>query len=101
MRDLAEKLARDRRTLAVLAATRLWLPSTALMRDAPPADRAVALSKLAIRDLFEVWKAHGLHFAEKAFNLAVHLLISPSSPLHLPSTSRCTCSRRITRPTTC
>jgi hypothetical protein len=97
--SLAEKLARDRRTFMVTACTRLWLMSTAPLRTsvpgAPPlgpAERAAALAQLWFKDSFVIWKAHGLHFQEKALNLAVYnLCLGPAfrqvlHTLYLPCT---------------
>lgn len=54
--ELAEKLSRDRRTLAVLAASRLWLASTA--PAVSPSQRAHAIAEMAITDLMTIWRQH-------------------------------------------
>ena len=83
---LAEKLARDRRSLGVVVVTRLWVPSTVPIReyDGGPvvkaAERADQLAGMLLHDEMVIWKKHGLHPVEMAFNAYV-LSVAMKAPV--------------------
>lgn len=73
----AFELARERRTLCVIAATRLWVPSTVTMRetaDGPalePTDKAGAIAGLCFSDLEVIWRKHSHTAEERALKLFI------------------------------
>lgn len=71
----AVQIARQRRTLCVVAATRLWIPSTVALRGAleGPAynrrEKAEALAQMCFSDLEVIWRTHQYSARERALAL--------------------------------
>ena len=73
----AKELARQRRTLCVVAATRLWIPSTVALReesDGPafkPREKARAIAGLCFSDFEVIWRKHSHTPRERALKLFI------------------------------
>jgi hypothetical protein len=73
-RELAAKMARERRSFTVLAVSRLWVPSTVVIQEddgseCTPQARADTLVRIALQDLHKIWAIHGLSQRERSFNI--------------------------------